>query len=82
MHANHRESLAAVSVIPNRKAYPVDEARALLGGISRASIYELIAAGQLLTVRIAGRRLVPESSIDAIIAANLDKPADAREVSK
>ena len=53
--------------VPGRKAWKIDEARALLGGISRKSIYDLIEAGALRTVMIAGRRLVPDTAIDELL---------------
>ncbi len=60
-----------MAAIPKRKAYRVEESMTLLG-ISRASIYELIKRGELKTVKIAGRRLVPEASIDALIQSKLE----------
>jgi hypothetical protein len=54
--------------IPRRRAWKVDEARQLLGGISRKSIYDLIKSGELRTVMIAGRRLVPDDAISEVIA--------------
>lgn len=63
------------SSAPTRRAYSVDEARALLGNISRKSIYDLINSGELASIKIAGRRLVPDVSIDALIQANLTQVA-------
>lgn len=37
-------------------------------GLGRSSLYELIKAGQLKTVRIAGRTLVPESELQRLVA--------------
>jgi excisionase family DNA binding protein len=46
--------------------YTVEEcARAI--GIGRTSVYELIATGELLTVKIGGRRLVPVSAARALL---------------
>jgi len=56
-----------------RKAYSVDESRLLLGGISRASIYELINSGELQTVMLCGRRLVPEQAIDELLRESMRK---------
>lgn len=61
-----------------RRAYPIEEARALLGGISRASLYELIQSGELVTVMLAGRRLVPSQSIDELLNAKLALQAGTR----
>jgi excisionase family DNA binding protein len=46
------------------KAVSVEQARVLIGGVSRAHIYRLIARGELRTVRSGARRLVPVSAID------------------
>ncbi len=56
----------------NRKVYPVKEARALIGGISQAAFYRLVNEGELKTVKIAGRRLVPEESINELIQRSLE----------
>lgn len=37
-------------------------------GLGRSSLYELIKAGRLQTVRIAGRTLVPEAELQRLIA--------------
>lgn len=62
-----------------RKAYTVKEARALIGGISQAAFYKLVNAGELKTVKIAGRRLVPDESINDLIqrSMNADHPQAA-----
>jgi excisionase family DNA binding protein len=36
-------------------------------GLSRATIYRLITAGKLTTVKVRARRLVPVASIDALL---------------
>ena len=61
----------------NRKAYTVKEARALIGGISQAGFYKLVNAGELKTIKIGGRRLVPAESIDDLIQRAMI--ADQRE---
>lgn len=53
--------------VPGRRAWPIDEARQLLGGISRKTIYDLITDGALPTVFIGGRRLVPDRGINELI---------------
>jgi hypothetical protein len=48
-------------VVAEKLAYTVPEfVRAF--GISRTSVYELMKAGQLVTVKVAGRRLIPRHS--------------------
>ena len=37
-------------------------------GVGRSSLYELIKSGQLKTVRICGRTLVPESELQRLLA--------------
>lgn len=36
-------------------------------GVGRSSLYELIKTGQLRTVRIAGRTLIPESELQRLV---------------
>jgi excisionase family DNA binding protein len=38
-------------------------------GLSRATLYRLIADGKLTTVKIGARRLVPVSAIDALLTS-------------
>ena len=49
--------------------YSIEEARALLGGIARNTIYELMKAGSLPSVVIGRRRFVSADSICAFSAA-------------
>ncbi len=49
-----------------RRAYRVNEACAAFR-ISRSTIYKLMAAGKLRTVRIAGRRLIPAEAAEALL---------------
>lgn len=49
----------------------VDEAAELLS-IGRTKTYKLIADGQLRTVRIGRRRLVPRAEIEAFVAELLE----------
>jgi excisionase family DNA binding protein len=52
---NHRQLVASVG----------DAAKML--GLSRPTIYRLIALGRLKTVKIGARRLVPLGAIDALL---------------
>jgi hypothetical protein len=45
----------------------VQTASLLLGGIGRSMTFELIASGQLESVKLGRRRLVLVSSIDALV---------------
>lgn len=52
----------------NRSLYSIAEAREMLGGISRNTIYTLLHTGDLPSVVIGCRRFVSESAIAALIA--------------
>lgn len=52
-----------------RLLYPVAEAAHRLG-IARSTLYEMLARGDLASVRLGGRRLVPADEL-ARFAANL-----------
>jgi excisionase family DNA binding protein len=52
--------------IENR-AFHVKEAAAIYR-LSRSTIYKMMAAGTLRTVKIGGRRLIPRDAIEALIA--------------
>ena len=54
---NHSEQRRALSVL--------EAARTC--GISRATVYRLIADGKLTTLKIGSRRLVPIAAIDALL---------------
>jgi hypothetical protein len=51
----------------NRKLYSINEARELLGGISRNGIYALLRTGELASVVIGCRRFISEAEIAALI---------------
>ena len=44
----------------------VDEAARLLG-IGRTVVYRLLSQGDLRSVKVGGRRLVPRSAVDAFV---------------
>jgi excisionase family DNA binding protein len=48
----------------------VPDACRMLGGVSRAYFYELVAAGRIVTVKLGKRRLVPVAALEQF-AANL-----------
>lgn len=53
-----------------RELYSIEEARSLLGGISRMTIYELLNGGELASLVIGRRRFIPAGAIAAFIAAS------------
>jgi excisionase family DNA binding protein len=50
-----------------KRALRIKEA-ATLYGISRSTIYKIMAAGTLRTVKIGGRRLIPRDALEALIS--------------
>jgi excisionase family DNA binding protein len=50
-----------------RRAFGVNEACQALG-LSRSTIYKLIATERLRSVRVAGRRLIPADAVEALVA--------------
>jgi excisionase family DNA binding protein len=49
-----------------KRAYRINEAVAAYR-LSRSTIYKLIAAGTLRTVKIGGRRLIPRDALEALL---------------
>jgi excisionase family DNA binding protein len=57
-----------------RYAYSLDEtARAI--NLSRSSLYELIDSGELKTVKLGRRRLVPRAELERILSPALELEA-------
>jgi excisionase family DNA binding protein len=52
--------------IPERRAFSIRETECATN-LSHATIYRLIAAGKLTTVKVGARRLVPVAAIDALL---------------
>jgi excisionase family DNA binding protein len=52
-----------------RLAYSLAEAEAA-SGISRSSLYNLIAAGKLKTIQLGRRRLVPREELERLCSLN------------
>lgn len=50
-----------------RRALRVNDA-AKSYGVSRSTIYKLMSAKKLATVKIAGRRLIPVDALEALLA--------------
>ena len=50
-----------------RRTYHVNEAAAAFG-LSRSTLYKLMSAGTLRSVKIGGRRLIPIEAIDALLS--------------
>lgn len=52
----------------DRALYSIHEARRLLGGISRNSIYAMLRSGELASVVIGCRRFISDAAITALIS--------------
>ena len=50
-----------------KRAYRINEAVAAYR-LSRSTLYKLIAAGTLRTVKIGGRRLIPRDALEALLS--------------
>jgi len=59
-------SLSEANRPPYRRAYSISEAQQLCC-LSRATIYKLIGTGQLKTIKILGRRLIPVEAIESLL---------------
>ena len=53
--------------MPDRALYSIQEARKLLDGISRNTIYHLLRTGQLASVPIGSRRFISAEAIAELI---------------
>jgi excisionase family DNA binding protein len=54
----------------SRELYSIEDARFVMGGVSRATIYDLLNSGELPSVVIGRRRFVPAAAIAAFIATS------------
>lgn len=56
---------------PHKLAYRIDEAVSA-SGLSRSTLYALIANGALPSVRVAGRRLILKDDLVAFLTGRVD----------
>jgi excisionase family DNA binding protein len=54
-----------------REVYSIPESQRILGGISRTLMFDLIKSGEIKTIKVGSRRLIPRSSIDAFLVNKL-----------
>ena len=54
----------------DRELYSIEQARALLDGIARNTLYDLLRSGVLASVPIGRRRFISARAITAFIAEN------------
>ena len=50
-------------------AYQINDA-VKVSGLSRSSLYELLAAGQLRSIKVAGRRLIPAEALRELLGVS------------
>jgi excisionase family DNA binding protein len=55
----------------NDRLHDVETTQQLMGGIARTTVFELIRSGELGSVKVGRRRMVPQSQIDAYIRAHM-----------
>jgi hypothetical protein len=55
----------------DRELYPIEDARELLGGISRNTIYSAVRIGELSSVVIGCRRFISAAMIEEFIQASM-----------
>jgi excisionase family DNA binding protein len=53
---------------PPRRLLPIPEACAVLGGIGRSYLYELVASGRLTKVNLGRRSFITAASVDTLVA--------------
>ena len=56
--------------MPTSTLYSTDEAREILGGIARDTIYGLLRTGKLASTVIGRRRFISQGALEAYVAAN------------
>lgn len=49
--------------------YSITDARRVLGGISRGSVYNLLHRGELTATKVAGRRMITRASLHKLAKA-------------
>lgn len=62
----------------DKLSYSVSEACAATS-LGRTTLYGLIAAGRLKSIRVGGRTLIPAEGLRALIAENGDQGRDERK---
>ena len=65
-----------------RELYSIKEARELLGGISRNSIYELLRSGDLPSVVLGCRRFIAATAIAELIEKSTTRLSPSRDCAR
>jgi excisionase family DNA binding protein len=67
------------TILKARELYSIEDARYLLGGISRMTIYQLLNEGELASVLIGRRRFISAAAITAFIATSSTNVAPSEQ---
>jgi excisionase family DNA binding protein len=67
--------------ILDRAAYPMEEARQLLGGLARSTLYAMEARGEIRVVRLGRRALIPADEIRRLVGSDIATHDDTIESS-
>jgi hypothetical protein len=66
----------------DRALYSIQEARKLLGGISRNSIYAMLRTGELASVVIGCRRFISDAAIAALISQSTTTVSPSQDAAR
>jgi len=69
MHRSEPASTAATTNRQQRRGHSPGEAAAIIG-VSRGTVYQLMAEGRLRSIKVGSRRIIPSDSIDELLAAS------------
>ena len=71
-------SLRTLATMDQPELYSIQEARKVLGGISRNTIYQLLRSGELASVIIGCRRFISAAAITELITRSTTTASPAR----
>src|SRR6516165_6113217 len=74
-----RDSPRIMAMMQQPELYSIQEARKLLGGISRNTIYQLLRSGELASVIIGCRRFISTAAITELITRSTTTVSPARD---
>lgn len=59
---------APETTIPERRLYPLKEAAEQLGGITERMLWSLCMRGDIKSVKVGRRRMIPAAALDAYVS--------------
>jgi excisionase family DNA binding protein len=78
LRPRQRDPLRILATMQHPKLYSIQEARKVLGGSSRNTIYQLLRSGELPSVVIGCRRFISAAAITELIARSTTTLSPAR----